>query len=74
MSSVTGRISEIKQPRGGYINPSQFEVQNLDDGLTLSENENVHASAAGMMIDYPTGFTIGIKVTDAFNISLKLPT
>lgn len=25
MSSVTGRISEIKQPRGGYIKPSQFE-------------------------------------------------
>ena len=52
MSSVTGRISEIKQPRGGYIKPSQFEVHNLDDGLTLSENENVHASVIGMAVDY----------------------
>ena len=54
MSSVTSRISEIKQPRGGYIKPSQFEVHSLDDGLTLSENENVHASVIGMAVDYFT--------------------
>ena len=71
MSSVTGRISEIKQPRGGYIKPSQFEVHNLDDGLTLSENENVHASVIGMAVDYLTRFAMGTKVIDAFNISCK---
>lgn len=26
MSSVTQRINEIKQPRGGYIKPSSMEV------------------------------------------------
>ena len=24
MSSVTNRIKEIKQPRGGYVNPGEF--------------------------------------------------
>lgn len=66
MSSVTSRISEIKQPRGGYIKPSQFEVHSLDDGLTLSENENVHASVIGMAVDYLTRFAMGTKVIDAF--------
>lgn len=73
MSSVTGRIGEIKQPRGGYIKPSQFEIHNLDDGLVLSENENenVHASVIGMAVDYLTRFAMGTKVIDAFDISCK---
>lgn len=71
MSSVTKRIDEIKQPRGGYIKPSQFDVYNLDDGLTLSENENVHASIIGMAVDYLTRFAMGEKVIDAFGISCK---
>ena len=29
MSSVTKRISEIKQPRGGYSKPSKFHVKVL---------------------------------------------
>lgn len=71
MSSVTGRIGEIKQPRGGYIKPSQFKVHNLDDGLTLSEIENVHTSVIGMAVDYLTRFAMGTKVIDAFDISYK---
>lgn len=39
MSSVTKRISEIKQPRGGYIKPSQFEIHKIEDGHILSETE-----------------------------------
>ncbi|MBD5135622.1 MAG: hypothetical protein HDT39_06630 [Lachnospiraceae bacterium] len=71
MSSVTGRIGEIKQPRGGYIKPSQFDVYNLDDGLTLSENENIHASIMGMAVDYLTRFAMGTKVIDAFDTSCE---
>ena len=33
MSSVTGRIGEIKQPRGGYIKPSQFEEITFNDDI-----------------------------------------
>lgn len=29
MASVTQRISEIKQPRGGFIKPSAFEKLNI---------------------------------------------
>lgn len=28
MYSVTGRVKEVKQPRGGYIKPSEFDVIN----------------------------------------------
>ncbi len=44
MSSVTKRISEVKQPRGGYIKPSQFDIKILDDREMLFEEENLHAS------------------------------
>lgn len=71
MSSVTGRIRQIKQPRGGYIKPSQFEVYNFEDGLTLSENENIHVSIIGMAVDYLTRFAMGTQVIDAFGISCK---
>ena len=56
MSSVTQRIKDIKQPRGGYIKPSQFNLQKMDDGQTLNEHENIHASVIGMAIDYLTRF------------------
>lgn len=32
MCSVTQRISKIKQPRGGYIKPKEFEQISLDGG------------------------------------------
>ena len=51
MSSVTKRISEIKQPRGGYVKPSQFEIHKINDGHILSETENIHASVVGMAVD-----------------------
>lgn len=69
MSSVTKRISEIKQPRGGYIKPSQFEVKTLNDGNMLFENENIHASIEGMAVDYLTRLSMGASVEEAFSIS-----
>lgn len=51
MSSVTDRVKKVKQPTGGYIKPSQFEMCKFDDGLVLNEAENVHASVIGMVVD-----------------------
>lgn len=68
MSSVTGRIKEIKQPRGGYVKPSQFEVIAVEDEQTLG-NENVHASIIGMAVDYLTRFMMGGNIEEAFKIS-----
>lgn len=69
MSSVTKRISEIKQPRGGYIKPSQFSVHKMDDECILNESENVHASIIGMTVDYLTRYAMGAELLDAFKIS-----
>lgn len=71
MSSVTKRISEIKQPRGGYVKPSQLEVKVIDDGKVLFEVENLHASIIGMAVDYLTRLSMGASVDDAFSISLR---
>ena len=61
MSSVTQRITKIKQPRGGYIKPSQFKLQKIDDGKILNEHENIHASVIGMAVDYLTRFIMGSR-------------
>ena len=70
MSSVTGRIKEIKQPRGGFIRPSEFEAIRLSDENILNEAENVHGSVIGMVVDYLTRFNMGTDVNEAFKISL----
>lgn len=70
MSSVTARIKEVKQPRGGYIKPSQFEEIINDDGKILKE-ENIHASIIGIAIDYLTRAIMGeASLQDAFKISI----
>ena len=71
MSSVTSRIKEIKQPRGGYIKPSQFQEIAFDDGETLSEQENIHASIVGMVVDYLTRYIMGTNIKEAFKISIQ---
>ena len=71
MYSVTKRISMIKQPRGGYINKKELVVTQLDDGITLNENENIHASLVGLAVDYMTRFLMGAQKEEAFSISLK---
>lgn len=61
----------IKQPRGGYINKKELTVTQLNDGITLNENENIHASIVGLAVDYMTRFMMGAKREEAFSISLK---
>ena len=70
MSSVTQRIKEIKQPRGGYLKVSEFEVNEINDGKMLNEEENIHASVIGMVVDYMTRFMMGTDVKEAFKISI----
>lgn len=70
MSSVTQRIKEVKQPRGGYLNLSSFKCEPFDDGKVLANVENIHASVVGMAVDYMTRVCTGASVDDAFKISL----
>lgn len=69
MSSVTARVKEVSQPRGGYIKPSQFQVTRLDDQQTLGA-ENVHVSIVGTAVDYMTRYMLSQDVNEAFKISL----
>ena len=68
--NVTGRIKQIKQPYGGYVNPNNFEITLIDDGITLNPNENVHATLIGLVIDYLTRFMQTGKADEAFKASL----
>lgn len=71
MVSVTNRIKQIKQPRGGYIKPKDFTVTDLYDGRDLSESENIHSSLVGMAVDYLTRIHMGTQPEVAFRISLR---
>ncbi len=70
-TSVKGRIDSIKQPRGGYIKPSGFIPIELHDSITLNEEENIHSSIIGMVVDYLTRFALGTDIEDAFRISIQ---
>ncbi|MCM3324745.1 hypothetical protein [Cytobacillus kochii] len=70
MVSVTKRVKEFKQPRGGYIKPKDMTVLEFVDGKTLHEDENIHTSLIGMAIDYLSRFSFGTLLEDAFRISI----
>ncbi|ADL50560.1 hypothetical protein [Clostridium cellulovorans] len=70
MASVTQRIKQIKQPTGGYIKPKEFTVVNLNDGIDLKCDENIHSSLVGLAVDYMTRYVIGTPKEYAFKISL----
>lgn len=71
MVSVTKRITQVKQPRGGYLKPSQFHVYEFHDDITLNQDENIHATVIGMVVDYLTRFVMGSDSLESFKISLK---
>ncbi len=66
METVTSRISKVKQPRGGYLNPKKFTIIELDNKNVLKENENIHASLIGLVVDYLTRFLVEKNLESAF--------
>lgn len=69
--SVTQRIKQMKQPRGGYVNPKMFAETSLGAGAdALNPEENIHASLVGLAVDYLTRFMSGTPAEEAFAISL----
>ena len=68
--SVTQRIKQVKQPRGGYIKPKELESVQIGDGAdVLNAEENIHASLMGLSVDYLTRFMSGTSVEESFKIS-----
>ena len=70
MSTVTGRIAEIKQPWGGYLRRKQFDEVLFQDGKGLYD-ENIHASVIGMAVEYLTRYLTGSSVEEAFEVSIQ---
>lgn len=71
MSSVTRRIKDIKQPRGGYIKPSDFEIEDCNDSIVLCEKENTSPIIVGTAVDYLSRLLTGVDPQDAFAISMR---
>lgn len=70
MVSVTNRITQVKQPRGGYIKPKDFKLIELNDSKELYPDENTHSTIVGLAVDYLTRFTMGTPAEEAFKISI----
>lgn len=71
MLSVTQRISQVKQPYGGYVNPSKM-LTRTSFGFVPSfelKDENVHAGLVGIAVDYLTRVMVGTPVKRAFRVS-----
>lgn len=70
--SVTQRIKNVKQPKGGYINPKELQTESLGPGIeTLNPAENVSPNLVGLAVDYLTRFMSGASSPEAFEISLR---
>lgn len=70
MVSVTQRIKQMKQPRGGYLPVKTFTVTTLDDGQALNPEESIVASLVGIAVDYLSHFMDETAVEEVFEISL----
>lgn len=69
--SVTQRIKQVSQPRGGYINPKTLKKSVLfEDGVFEFPKESAHPSLVGLAVDYLTRYMLGDSAEEAFKISL----
>lgn len=69
--SVTQRIKQVAQPRGGFINPKTLTKSVLcEDGVSELPKESVHPSLVGLAVDYLTRYMLGDSAEEAFKISL----
>lgn len=76
MSSVTQRIAQIKQPRGGYLplkNFQKIQLPTLEELLT--EEENISPSLVGLCVDILTRIEYSDysveELVEIFNISIS---
>ena len=72
MVSVTKRIEQIKQPRGGYIPIKSFSSMELTPSNELKPSENIPPQLIGLTVDYLTRLLLNPSAgaKEAFKISL----
>lgn len=70
--TVTSRVNDVKQPRGGYINPKDMTLTCFDDNMcNLYAEENISPNLIGLAVDYLTRIMTGESPDEAFFISLS---
>lgn len=57
--SVTQRVKETKQPRGGYVKRTDMTNTPLGGGEEELGPENIHSSLVGLAVDYLTRIMTG---------------
>lgn len=74
MGSVTARIEQTRQPRGGYISPKALLIRQLGGGTPRPLDhtvENMRPNLVGSAVDYLARLASGAEPRDAFAVSLK---
>lgn len=69
-TTVTRRAKAVKQPRGGYLKPSNFDVRTYEHAIPLHslEEENVSPILVGSAVDYLARFMQGAPLDEAFSV------
>lgn len=67
--SVTQRIKEIRQPRGGYIKRTDMTDTSLGEGENSLNPENIHSSLVGLAVDYLTRIATGTCPEEVFTVA-----
>ena len=72
MVSVTKRIEQIKQPKGGQIPTKSFSSKELVSSNELKPSENIPPNLIGITVDYLTRLMLNPSAgaKEAFKISL----
>ena len=70
MLSVTQRVKEVNQPKGGYLKPKDFTAEILTNDDIVITDGNIAAGLISTAVDYMTRFVFGTEKDQAFIVSL----
>ncbi len=68
-ASVTGILANIKQPRGGYLPLSNFDIESHCDDLRVVGDYNIAPSLVGLAVDYGTRIALGNDTEETFEVA-----
>lgn len=68
-ASVTGILANIKQPRGGYLPLSNFDIESHCDDLCVVGDYNIAPSLVGLAVDYGARIALGNDPEETFEVA-----
>ena len=71
MASVTERISQIRQPYGGYVPPHRSSVTKMKDNRKLNYFENIDHKIMESAVDCLIRYGTGCSAQEAFTAPLN---